>query len=184
MRCLMYMVFIGFFFPESTPAKGAIEASDLILPREHVEIALRVAGTGRPQCRSYNANGGESPCLPRFALQRGSGINGASLAGQITFTRSATTRLNQNEFALLAGHEIAHWYLGHRGSSIEAELAADRLGAELACRAGFDVTAGAELFRFLHSDRAHPKAEVRRRVVQEVNCGNGMGAEGKMPLAS
>lgn len=57
-----------------------------------------------------------------------------------TFTRGATTRLTADEFALLAGHEIAHWYLGHTGEGDaatrrEAELAAHCLGASPACPA-------------------------------------------------
>ena len=51
-----------------------------------------------------------------------SGVNDKQYT--ITFTRGATERLTEDEFALLAGHEIAHWYLGHRGSSVAAELAA------------------------------------------------------------
>lgn len=115
------------------------------LPPDYLAIALKVAGQGLPGCRSYHPDGTEGPCLPRFALKRSGGINGWSLDGTITFTRGATKRLTKDEFALLAGHEIAHWNLGHRGSSVEAELAADQLGAELACKAGYDVARGARL---------------------------------------
>lgn len=107
----------------------------MLLPDDRQAIALKVAAQGLPECRMYHADGSEGPCLPIFTVTRGKAVNSRSLAGQIAFTHGATTRLSDDEFALLAGHEIAHWYLGHRGSSLEAELAADRLGALLACRA-------------------------------------------------
>ena len=141
------------------------------LPPDHQAIAMRVAGQGFPDCRSYHPNGEEGPCLPSFAVKPGRQVNGRSLAGHIVFTQGATTRLNADEFALLAGHEIAHWYLDHTSSTREAELAADRLGARLACRAGFDVAKGAGLFRFLVPSRAHPVPQERREAVLAVGCG-------------
>lgn len=142
-----------------------------MLPPDYLAIATRVAGPGLPQCRVYHANGSEGPCLPRFALSASGSINGHSRAGQITFTRGATTRLTPDEFALLAGHEIAHWYLGHGESSREAELAADRLGAQLACQAGYDVAKGAAVFRFIGSNRIYPERAVRVRTVLAAGCG-------------
>ncbi|PLK26433.1 hypothetical protein [Novosphingobium sp. TH158] len=140
------------------------------LPPSHLAIALAVAGQGQPGCTAYHPDGSTGPCLPRFAIRGGGGVNGQSLGMQITFTRGATTRLTRDEFALLAAHEVAHSYLGHNGSSREAELAADRLGAQLACQAGFDPQAGTGLFRFLRSGSKHPKAEQRRAAVLSVPC--------------
>ncbi|QEA14787.1 hypothetical protein [Novosphingobium ginsenosidimutans] len=142
-----------------------------MLPPDHLAIATRVAGAGLPQCRMYRADGSEGPCLPSFALTASGSINGHSRAGHITFTRGATTRLTADEFALLAGHEIAHWYLGHGESSREAELAADRLGAQLACQAGYDVTKGAAVFRFVGKSRIYPERAERVRTVLAVGCG-------------
>jgi hypothetical protein len=148
------------------------------LPAPHRAIALSVAGEGLPACRSYPPGGGEEPCLPQFAVRRGGTVNGWSRGARITFTAAATTRLSRDEFALLAGHEIAHWYLGHRGSTPQAELAADRLGAQLACRAGFNVAAGASLFRHLAPSKLHPPATQRRAAVLEAGCGDGEEEEG------
>lgn len=53
----------------------------------------------------------------------------------------------------------------------EAELAADRLGARLACQAGYDVAKGAAVYRFMSKSRAHPEREVRRAAVLAVGCG-------------
>ncbi|MEY4239667.1 MAG: hypothetical protein RL339_2268 [Pseudomonadota bacterium] len=142
-----------------------------LLPPDHLSIAMKVAGQGLPQCRMYQVDGSEGPCLPSFAVSRGNAINGRSAAGHITFTEGTTTRLTADEFALLAGHEIAHWYLGHTHSTREAELAADRLGAQLACQAGYDVAKGAGVYRFMSKSRVHPERAVRRAVVLAAGCG-------------
>lgn len=148
---------------------AALEAPSL--PPTNQAIALSVAGAGLPDCRTYHADGHEGPCLPSFAVSPGGRINGHSRAGHITFTHGATTRLTADEFALLAGHEIAHWYLGHTKSNREAELAADRLGARLACQAGYDVAKGANVYRFLSKSRVHPDRVVRRAAVLAAGCG-------------
>ena len=144
--------------------------SGTALPADHLDIAIRVAGQGLPQCTTYRSDGTASPCLPQFALRNGNQVNGWNLRGQIAFTVGATRHLNRDEFALLAGHEIAHWYLGHTQSSRANELAADQLGAELACRAGFDPVAGSRLYGHLISDRRHPAQNVRREAVLQVTC--------------
>ncbi len=67
------------------------------------------------------------------------------------------------------------------------ELAADRMGAELACRAGFDPAAGASLFRHLRPSRVHPKAGVRRAAVLAAGCGDASGPPdqpAKAPIAA
>ena len=144
--------------------------SGTALPADHLDIAIRVAGQGLPHCTTYHSDGTASPCLPQFALRNGNQVNGWNLRGQIAFTVGATRHLNRDEFALLAGHEIAHWYLGHTQSSHANELAADQLGAELACRAGFDPVAGSGLYGHLISDRRHPAQNVRREAVLQVAC--------------
>ena len=145
--------------PEQTPLPPAWQA-----------IALRVAGPGRPDCTRYEVDGTAGPCLPHFTLDQSGAVNGWSKDGRIGFTRGAIERLTADEFALLAGHEIAHWYLGHNGSSRQAELAADRLGAQLACRAGYDVASGSSLFRFLHPDRHHPARATRIEAALRSGC--------------
>jgi hypothetical protein len=51
-----------------------------------------------------------------------------------------------------------------------AEVAANRLGAQLACQAGYDVVKGAEVFRFLSKSPVYPEREVRRAAVLAVGC--------------
>ena len=149
---------------------GLAGASGTALPAEQLDIAIRVAGSGLPHCTAYRSDGTASPCLPQFALRNGKQVNGWNSRGQIAFTVGATRHLSRDEFALLAGHEIAHWYLGHTQSSRANELAADQLGAELACRAGFDPAAGSGLYGHLFSDRRHPAENVRREAVLQVAC--------------
>jgi hypothetical protein len=142
----------------------------LALPSQRLEIAIRVAGEGLPNCQSFRSDGTIGGCLPTFSVRRGGGINGSSLAGKIAFTTGAMARLSEDEFALLAGHEVAHYYLGHRNKALKNEIAADRLGAELACKAGFDPVAGSTLFRHLRSSRVHPSSDARRVAVLAVGC--------------
>lgn len=145
-------------------------AAALSLPSERMEIAFRVAGDGLPNCHSYQLDGTTGPCLPSFSVHGSGGINARSLAGQIAFTPAAVVRLNENEFALLAGHEIAHYYLGHKINAMANELAADRLGAELACSAGYDPISGSTLFRHFRRGKVHPSSDVRRAVVLSIGC--------------
>lgn len=145
-------------------------AATLALPSQRMEIAIRVAGDGMPNCQSYRPDGTVGPCLPAFTVRRGGEINGSSLSGHITFTSGAAVRLNEDEFALLAGHEIAHYYLGHKSKALANELAADRLGAELACRAGYDPIVGATLFRHLRASKTHLARDARRALVLSVGC--------------
>lgn len=156
------------------PVAAAVTRPDVRpLPAEYRAIALKVAGAGLPDCRSFHPDGSEGPCLPRFTVKPGGGVNGWSLDGHIAFSEGATRKLTPDEFALLAGHEIAHWYLGHKGGSAPDELAADRLGAALACAAGYDVAQGAGLFRHLRTSRVHAGAKVRLAMVQKVRCERG-----------
>ncbi len=139
-------------------------------PDPHMAIAQRVAGPGLPHCTSYLEDGTQQPCLPSFTIRNGGGINGWSEHGRIAFSSAALKRLTPDEFALLAGHEIAHWYLGHTGSNPADELAADRLGAQLACQAGYDPAKGVGLFRYLHKGTDHPPRALRVAAVLEMPC--------------
>jgi Peptidase family M48 len=150
-------------------------ASSQPLPAYHAAIAVRVAGDGLPQCRSFQPDGSEGPCLPSFTITSDAAINGWSRDGLVSFSTGALSQLTRDEFAMLAGHEIAHWYLGHGESGPDTELAADRLGAELACRAGFDPIAGTGLFHYLGQDLFHPEAAVRRKVVASIGCKPDIG---------
>jgi hypothetical protein len=145
-------------------------AAVFALGDERQAIAADLVRTGKPGCTSYGADGVEAPCRPAIALVPGRSINAWRQGAQIRITRAASQRLNRDEFALLTAHEIAHYYLGHTDNSQANELAADRLGAELACRAGYDPAAGASVLRFLRAGPHHPRRAVRLQVVLGVDC--------------
>lgn len=145
-------------------------ALGLTIPKHHLGIANRVAGSGMPQCQSQSPDGTVSNCMPDFAVRHGAVVNGWSMDGQITFSSAAIRKLNDDEFALLAGHEIAHYYLGHKVRSRAAELEADRIGAELACKAGFNQISGVTLFERLRPSKFHPPKFERIREVINILC--------------
>lgn len=179
MRVPRIVVFLGAL---ASPALCAAREPVMTLPSEHLEIALRVAGAGLPACSSYLADGSVQACLPKFAVKGGGRVNGWSFGGRITFTQGAIQKLTNDEFAVLAGHEIAHWYLGHNGSSPRAELEADKLGIDLACKAGFNVSAGLGLFRHIRSNRSHGSANIRIEAAQAAQCPGGQPRQGGRQL--
>jgi len=67
-------------------------------------------------------------------------INGFERTGKIVTDKAKeivdTFVKNADEMALIFGHELAHFTLGHRGSTPSRELAADSLGAQYADKAG------------------------------------------------
>lgn len=137
------------------------------LPRPQQEIVVRVAGSGKPNCTSYYPDGSTQRCFPIFGLRSSEAINGWSHEGQIQFSTAAIRKLNSFELALLAGHEIAHFYLDHRKSGVSDELEADRIGALLACHAGYDPRRALTLLDRIPSGRTHPSAEERKRVISD-----------------
>lgn len=140
------------------------------LPAQLAEIAQKVASDGMPNCKSYRPDGSEGPCIPIFILRNGRSVNGYSEIGKITLTTTSAERLTQDEFALLVGHELAHLYLGHRRSTVDNELAADQMGAQLACKAGFSPESGVTLFRYVGQGRDHPQRAARIQSVLQVKC--------------
>lgn len=133
--------------------------------REYLAIAEKVAGSGKPDCTAYLPDGRVTACTPRFSVRQSGQVNAWSHGGHIQFSSAALQRLSNDQFALLAGHEIAHYYLGHSHSSIANELEADALGALLACRAGFDLERADDLFRYARSSRSHPTRMQRHKVL-------------------
>lgn len=130
-----------------------------------------------PGCARHDIDGSVGPCLPTFRVGAGVHVNARSEGEVISFTRAAVTQLTVDEFALLTGHEVAHYYLRHRDSTHANELAADRLGAELACKAGYNPAAGVTLFRHLASGKSHPRPSERTAAVLAVIC-TGRAASG------
>ena len=145
-------------------------AAGLAFTPQQADIAERVVGASTPECLVYRPDQTQEPCRPVFAVTAGVHVNAWTKGERINLSRGAVLRLNHDEFALLIAHEVAHYLLGHRISSPEVELAADRLGAELACRAGHDPAAGLSLLKHLAAGRSHPPRAQRRAVILGVPC--------------
>lgn len=152
------------------PLAAIALSAGLVLSPLQADIAQRVAGEGKPQCTAYQDDERGAPCLPAFEVTAGVHVNAWAEGEHIRFSRVAVMQLTADEFALLAGHEVAHYFLGHTASSPENELAADRLGAELACKAGYDPAAGLSLLRFLAAGPTHPPRSLRRAAILSVPC--------------
>lgn len=146
---------------------------------EYMAIANSVAGTGKPGCRAYSLRSNQENCLPRYSVRRGNRVNAWTFRGNIEFSSGAIGRLTGDEFAMLAGHEIAHFYLGHTHSSVTNELEADMLGALLVCQAGYRIEAAAGLYHHARSGRSYPSPKVRRKVIMDLArttaCGGSSG---------
>lgn len=141
------------------------------LAYERLQIARQVAGTGVPNCIAYKIDGSVRPCLPWFEIISDRHVNAWRIGSRIVFSQGAIAEISRDEFALLAGHEIAHLYLGHKDpSNPRDELAADRLGSELACQAGFSPAAGMSVFRLFGPGITHPRQAERRAAVLSIPC--------------
>ena len=79
-------------------------------------------------------------------------------SGMLSFVR------NDDEMAMVLGHEIAHWRLGHRRSTPSNEYAADWQGASYLSKAGYTICKGAKIFnRFGGGSKTHPPGTARYR---------------------
>lgn len=157
---------------------GVALSRHLYLPKiayreNYLQIAAEVAGPGRPNCTAHHPDGSEGPCFPHFSIRTSGKVNAWSHGGHIQFSSAAMTVLPPDQFALLAGHEIAHYYLGHNGSTAANELEADMLGAVLACRAGYRIDAALGLFDHAHGNGGYPAKAQRRKVVMDMAMANG-----------
>ena len=68
---------------------------------------------------------------------------------------------NEDEMAMVIGHELAHRTMGHSADVYNAELKADKLGLEYAVKAGYDKCKAAQQLWHLEGGGDHPYPEVR-----------------------
>lgn len=159
---LAILIIGGLVFPARIAAVPADRTT------EYLAVAAHVAGSGKPNCIAFSSGDTTGSCLPRYTVKRGRRINAWAYQGNIQFSSAAIGRLSNDQFALLAGHEIAHFYLGHTHSSVTTELEADMLGALLACRAGYRIDAAAGLYRYARAGRSYPSPKLRRKVIMDL----------------
>lgn len=87
---------------------------------------------------------------PRLIEDSSNDINASSGGFRIIVNNGMLKFLNDdNQMALVLGHELAHYKLGHSHSSISNEYAADHLGAIFMQRAGYNKCQGAIFFKRL-----------------------------------
>jgi Zn-dependent protease with chaperone function len=131
-------------------------------------------------------------CPGRVRLARSKQTNAFSLRGQVVMTTSMLAFLaNDDELAVVIGHELSHIVLRHadmrddegllEGLGIKPsnvwkrEEAADRLGLRLMAAAGYDLGAAIPFWRrylkkydwFPQIFRSHPSLKARERIAAE-----------------
>lgn len=131
-------------------------------------------------------------CPGRVRLARSKQTNAFSLRGQVVMTTSMLNFLaNDDELAVVLGHELSHTILRHaderddegllEGLGIKPsnvwkrEEAADRLGLRLVAAAGYDLAAAIPFWRrylkkydwFPQIFRSHPSLRARERIASE-----------------
>lgn len=132
-------------------------------------------------------------CEGRARLARSSQMNAFANRGYaIVTTRLLSFIQNDDELAVIVGHELAHVMLGHPGAtgtdraprgllrhfgkaaalSRVREAEADRLGLRLAWAAGYDVNAAIPFWRRFHASKGpglvttHPGLKTREKLVE------------------
>ena len=101
---------------------------------------------------------------PRLVISNSQEVNASSAGLRITVNRGMLGFVkNQDEMALVLGHELAHYKLGHSHSTPSNEYAADSLGAVMENRAGYNSCNGAAvIYRFhSHDSSTHPDSDSR-----------------------
>ncbi len=127
------------------------------------------------------ANSGEQG-LPPLTIADNADINAWTDGKNITITTGILAVMeNEDELALVLGHEMAH-YINHDmlhedldSRSVEAH--ADKLGAFIMMRAGFDVCKGKEMFKVFKEQfgdspvtTSHPDNAFRRDQLDLPQC--------------
>jgi hypothetical protein len=165
-------------------AEGELETAlrrgpaDLRILREGREIALRL--------------GSVPACLGRVRLARSTQVNAFATGRTVVMTVAMLKFLrNDDELAVVLGHELAHNIFGHpatrneegilRGLGIKAsamwkrEEVADRFGLRLMAAAGYDLDSAIPFWRrylgkydwFPQLFRSHPSLGARERIAAE-----------------
>lgn len=97
----------------------------------------------------------------KLKIRKDSSVN-AEYGGfdQIVLNEGAL-RLDKDTVAFILSHEIGHKMLGHRYSNYSNELAADKFGAYLTSKSGFNMCYGAKVLLTFKGGATHPPGKYR-----------------------
>ncbi len=85
---------------------------------------------------------------PHLVLSPDQSINANAAGFRITVNQGLLNAVrDKDEMAMVLGHELAHYELGHKQSTIPNEYAADHQGAIYMHKAGYSICIGAQLLR-------------------------------------
>ena len=191
--------------PRATPRRAVLEAGAVqveeALRQGAVELSVLHDGDMLP-IRLTSTPG----CPVRVRLARSSQTNAFANGRIVTLTTAGLEfAQNDDEVAVMIGHELAHNILGHparldeqgvprsgplRGFGANAdkvratEEEADRLGISLVWAAGFDTSAAIPFWRRYYAKfdgpqlfRTHPSLQARERIIEETLAALNAGAE-------
>lgn len=173
-----------------------INASESLIEQELRRGAVRLNVLRAGQLLSLNL-GSRDGCPARVRLARSTQLNAFANDGYVIITTKMLALMrNDDELAIVIGHELAHIVLRHAqrleeqdvpkgllrsvGKNAErvrvTEEEADRLGLRLAWAAGYDVARAADLWRRFYAAqgldlqlfRTHPSLRAREKALGEV----------------
>lgn len=101
---------------------------------------------------------------PKLVVSESNEVQAYNFGTTIQINRGLINSVrNDDELAFILGHELAHGKLWHTKSSHKAEFAADKLGAILANRAGYNSCRGTKWLLLLNDENSpsHPAPSVR-----------------------
>jgi len=102
--------------------------------------------------------------VPKLKLVYSPKVNAHSGFSSITVNSAMLLFVkNDSEMALVLGHELAHYMLGHMISNYSNEFAADERGAKYARQSGYNSCKGALVILRLNSPNSptHPSSSSR-----------------------
>lgn len=104
---------------------------------------------------------------PKLLFSPDPSMNAMGNGKDITLFQGMLNNTNKDELAWDLGHELAHILLGHRASTHANEYAADKLGWELAKKAGYNMCRGKKIFYKLYqgTSESHPTAKSRLKAL-------------------
>lgn len=107
---------------------------------------------------------------PKLKFSNSKEVNAYQSGSTITINQGMLNITNKDELALVIGHELAHYKLGHHNSNHRNEYAADALGYQYAAKAGYNVCRGKNLFKKFRKGASNTHPDPRDRINRLPRC--------------